>query len=438
MIRANSGFFNNYFEKKMKTRSKFILIGILSLLAGSAFTTPLLLSELDIIPFWTIPEGPKADLGVSVVYANFTFQGNSSTHNEHIINYYVVLNMTNLSNLPTKLSYFGFAGLKNVTFIPSALGGFHVTHEGEGLSGSSFGSMGPAEGYLGHVGAGRVEGLWLDDEWLNTTWVPEGGLDEIWRSENILPPKELENIWEPNWYHNADPYGLLDSEKYDYELPPFTTFGGTRSNGTHYYTYSGTRFNYEGGNYWIEGVPLIEYIVNNEVKSTIIYHDGSWIDVTGRVKTEERAFIIAKNLLVKSQTVFNGYSGENSSIPVGSSITSSTVDGNLSFIYGFDKTWAPHQSRLILLKGFIDVGDFWGNSESLEEEITFYVEAENYVDDNIVNGVVTNTVSTSFELKTAQLSVSEATYLYNSILLDDQTFVTASSSLEVFVQGIEK
>ena len=422
----------------MKTRSKFILIALLSLLAGSAFATPLLLSELEIVPFWTVPEGPKADLNVSVVYANFTIQGNSSVHDKSILSYYIVLNMTNLSNLPTKLSYFGFAGLKNVTVIPSALGGFHVTHEGKGVSGSSFGSMGPAEGYLGHLGAGRVEGLWLDGEWLNTTWVPEGGLDEIWHSENIFPPKGLENIWEPNWYPDADPYGLLDSENYDYELPRFTPFGGTRSNGTHYYTYDGTRFNYEGGNYWIEGVPLIEYIANNEVKSTIIYYDGSWIDVTGRVKAEERAFIIAKNLLVKSQTVFNGYSGENSSIPVGSSITSSTVDGNLSFIYGFDNTWAPHQSRLILLKGFIDVGDFWGNSESLEEEITFYVEAENYVDDNIVNGVVTNTVSTSFELKTTQLSVSEATYLYNSILLDDQTFVTASSSLEVFVQGIEK
>jgi hypothetical protein len=418
----------------MKTRSKFILIGIISLLAGSAFATPLLLSELEIVPFWTMPEGPKADLSVSVVYANFTIQGDSSTHNEPIIGYYVVLNMTNLSNLTTKLSYFGFAGLKNVTVIPSTLGGFHVTREGGGVSGSSFGSMGPAEGYLGHVGAGRVEGLWLDGEWLNTTWVPEGGLDEIWRSENIFPPKGLENIWEPNWYHSADPYGLLDSEKYGYEISPFTPFGGTRSNGTHYYTYSGTRFNYEGGNYWIEGVPLIEYIVNNEVKSTIIYHDGSWIDVTGRVKTEERAFIIAKNLLLKSQTVFNGNSGENSSVPVGSSI----IDGKLSFIYGFNNTWDPHQSRLILLKGFIEVGDFWGNSDSLEEEITFYVEAENYVDDSILNGVVVNTVSTSFELKTVRLSVNEATYLYNSILLEDQTFVSASSGVEVFVQGMEK
>ena len=70
--------FIDYLKKKMKTRSKFILLGILSLLAGSAFTTPLLLSELNVIPFWTMPEGPKADLSVKVEYANFTIQNNLS------------------------------------------------------------------------------------------------------------------------------------------------------------------------------------------------------------------------------------------------------------------------------------------------------------------------------------------------------------------------
>jgi hypothetical protein len=44
----------------MITRTKFIIFGIISLLAGSALTTPLLLSELQIVPFWTIPEGLKS------------------------------------------------------------------------------------------------------------------------------------------------------------------------------------------------------------------------------------------------------------------------------------------------------------------------------------------------------------------------------------------
>jgi hypothetical protein len=149
----------------MKTRSKFILIGIISLLAGSAFTTPLLLSELDITPFWTMPEGPKADLGVGVAYANFTIQNYLSNPNNNTgdfstsLEYYIVLNITNHSNIPAKVSNFGFAGVGNVTVTPSALGGFHVVNEDSNGYSGSFIFSGPAEGYLGHVGTGRVEGL---------------------------------------------------------------------------------------------------------------------------------------------------------------------------------------------------------------------------------------------------------------------------------------
>ena len=92
---------------KMIPRKKFILIGIISLLAGSALTTPLLLAELEIVPFWTMPEGPKADLSVKVSYANFTIQNNLSNSDNNTsdfnvtnIEYYIVLNITNLSNIP--------------------------------------------------------------------------------------------------------------------------------------------------------------------------------------------------------------------------------------------------------------------------------------------------------------------------------------------------
>jgi hypothetical protein len=184
---------------KMITKTKFIVIGIISLLAGSALTTPLLLSELEIVPFWTIPEGQKANLSVSVVYANFTIQNDLPKHNinlgeyyESNLDYFIVLNITNLSGVPTTLSNLGFASVKNTTIIPSALGGFHVTHQdiGGGISGG-FISSGPAEGYIGNVEAGRVESLWLDGEWVNTTLVPEGGLLEIWRSQNIFSNKRV-------------------------------------------------------------------------------------------------------------------------------------------------------------------------------------------------------------------------------------------------------
>jgi len=102
---------------------------------------------------------------------------------------------------------------------------------------------------------------------------------------------------------------------------------------------------------------------------------------------------------------------------------------------GFNNTWAPHQSRLILLTGTMDVGAFWEGLESLKEgEITLYTGATNYLSDYIVNGTYFNTYSSATELKTVQLDITEDGYLYNIILSDDQMFVMDSFGVEVFIE----
>jgi len=420
----------------MKTRSKFILLGILSLLVGVASATPLLISELKIVPFWTVPEGPKANLAISVVYANFTIQdpaysvgSNPSKHNECVFDYYVVLNITNLSNLSTKVSDIMFAAAKDVIITPSALGGFHGTYEGVGghHGGSAGFSLGPAEGYLGHIGIGRVEGLWLDGEWINLTWVPESGLDEIWRSENIFPPKGLEQIWQPP----SNPPNISNRSSYD---PPYISYGGSRSNNTAYYTYSGTKFYSSGGNYWIEGVPLKEYIADNEVKATIIYFNGSWVDVTGRVDFLERPFLTATNMLVQIGT---GFSTEYPDDTFISGAAAAFSDNDASFIMltgEFDNTWKPYQSRLVLINGSLDISSLWKDEGLLDEgEITFFAEETNYLKNNIVNGIHVYTASTANKLEKIQLKLIEGSYIYNAILTDNQTFTTDSSGIEVFI-----
>ena len=87
----------------MKTKTKFILLGLISFLVGSAFATPLLISELEIVPFWTIPQGPKADFKTSIVFANFSIRSDIQT-----LDYFVLLNITNLSDLSAKISNLGF------------------------------------------------------------------------------------------------------------------------------------------------------------------------------------------------------------------------------------------------------------------------------------------------------------------------------------------
>lgn len=430
---------------KMITRTKFILIGIISLLAGSALTTPLLLAELEIVPFWTMPEGQKANLSASVVYADFTIQNDLPRYNinlgeyyESNLDYFVVLNITNLSGVPTTLSNLGFASVKNTTIIPSALGGFHVTHQdiGGGISGG-FISSGPVEGYVGHVEAGRVEGLWLDEEWVNTTWVPEGGLLEIWRSENIFPTKELEGVWKPNWIPYESIENKLASENPDDNLPPYVSFGGSRSNDTgHYYTYGGRIFTYEGGNYWIEGVPLIEYVADNEVKATVIYYNGSWIDVTGRVEFVEKPFVAASDFLFGTRSNFHGYSEKSSAVPSGYFVDFSSVEGAVPIIslFEFDNVWEPYQSRLILLNGSVEVGNLWKPDELLKDnEITLYTKLNNYVAESVGNGVKVNTASIAAEFMTIQLERTEGSYLFNSVLSGDQRFAFDASGIEVFI-----
>jgi hypothetical protein len=90
--------------KKMKFGIKLIIIAVLALTVGIAFASPLLYENLVVKPFPRIPEGPKADFRVDVVYANFSVQEHASTKSSgdtslSIVTYDVVLNVTNLSDL---------------------------------------------------------------------------------------------------------------------------------------------------------------------------------------------------------------------------------------------------------------------------------------------------------------------------------------------------
>jgi hypothetical protein len=400
------------------------VFGVLSLLVGTAFASPLLISELDIVPFWTVPDGPKADLSINVAYANLDIQENPSEQvqngsNQPILDYYVVLNVTNPSDIPTTIFNLEVVMAKDITVVPSALGGRFFGTNVTGITGGSF--FGATEGYAGHVSAARVEGVWLDGEWINATWVPEGGLAEIWNSEDIFPPKDIEDIYQPHFYSPGEAYSR-----------PFFEYRGTFSNITTYYSYSGTVFSLEGGNYWIEGVPLKEYVANNEVKSTIVYYNGSWVDVTGRVGIKERPYVTTTDTLAYLEHNYGRRQGIVYTNSGGSTAVSSVNASFGRLPGGFDNTWEPHQSRLILLTGSVGVAS---GKESLNNgEIAIYVGAKNYAGDDIVNVTVVNTKSSATEYKTVPLEVTEDGYLYNEILADDQMFVTDSCGIEVFIE----
>ena len=103
----------------MEFKFKLIAVAALALMVGTVFAAPLLIAPTNVLPFPQVPEGPKADFSVNVVYANFnpvTWQYQSTDINSAGISspgptfqavnitYNVVLNVTNLSNQPATVS----------------------------------------------------------------------------------------------------------------------------------------------------------------------------------------------------------------------------------------------------------------------------------------------------------------------------------------------
>jgi len=325
-----------------------------------------------------------------VAYANFTVQEQGSTqvsggYNLSIVDYSIVLNVTNHSDLKAEVGMFNFASAKDIAVVPCALGGYSVSSSDASDD--------------GHGSAAMVEGLWFDGEWLNATWVPEGGFDEIWGTESETHPQIIS----------------LHEEI-------FAELNIT----VHSFGFGSTRYHIEGSNFWIEGVPLHEYIYNNKIVATLIYTNGSWIDVTGRVEVIEKPYISVTNSLLHQMLNFNKNPEHSYKSPIGSSIYSG--------VGGFNKTWAPNESRLIMLNGTMDVGAFWEGLEFLKSgEITVYVGSNNYLPDQVVNGTYLNTFSSTTELKTVHLEINGNQYLYTTILSDDQMFVADDFGVEVFI-----
>ena len=98
----------------MKIGTNLILFGILSMLIGTAFASPLLISELEIRPFHEpLPKGPTADIDVNVVYANFSI--GDTAEDLTGISYFVVLNITNNSDDYAEISMVTFDAAQKIT-----------------------------------------------------------------------------------------------------------------------------------------------------------------------------------------------------------------------------------------------------------------------------------------------------------------------------------
>jgi hypothetical protein len=308
------------------------------------------------------------------------------------ISYRVVLNITNYSDIAAKLGLVNFAAAQNITILKGALEGATASSSGGGSGGGHFGTV--------------IEGIWLDNEWLNVTWIPgvyPEGLGEVMSS----------------------PWGSGDTVRFVGAMP--TVIPSLPANAS------------ETG-YWMEGVPIKQYHHFNSSASTLqlwdtIYVNGTWANVTGRIRIEhpvisvlEFGTIIQATTNFAPRNAFNGNQPSNETI--GPSVTSTVWSGEGDF----NSTWAPQQSRLIELTGTVTVGSIDILNGFTAGKLNVYAAANNYIYDKPVNGTFYDTSSLTTQLKSISLEKTADGYLYNTILGENQIFQPDQFGVEVFIK----
>jgi|WetSurMetagenome_2_1015567.scaffolds.fasta_scaffold132115_2 hypothetical protein len=434
----------------MKNIIKLIMAAVLSLSVGVAFAAPLYVADMDIRPFPRM-QGPVADASISVVYANFTiskgnmFLGSSPTF---YLNYEVVLNVTNLSDLNAEVTRLGFTAGQQIQAAPTTVGiieylvdatadapGEVSMHGGElcvptsedivpGTNWVVWSSM--KNGVTLAGGSGLVRGVWLDGCWINVTW--------------ILGPDY------PGW--PAPPGGWHPKSSGSNEMPPLSETWPTTTT----VPSMPTRAAVEGT--LVEGVPIIE--MHNITKNadgtasiatrTAIFINGTWVDVTSRVRTTHQSmYIRATNAVAAEIRSFSA--APTGSIPNATDIqpdgttSARTTEGWRPYraytptgIGEFNNQWAPHQSRLILLKGTREVVPNLGIDSLAAGKVTLLAEELNHVQDASVNSTELYTYSGEHWLMQVPVQKTSNGYIYNALLDENQMLQPDQWGVEVFIK----
>jgi len=374
----------------MKHQAKLILIGFLSLTIGVAFASPLLASELNIKPFIKHVQGPTAEFSVNVVYANFTILNGSKPVSESdgpAISYYVVLNVTNLSDIG--------ALLISVTF--NAAGEINIeTSEISNASTSLFSTNGRSGGGLGYT----VEGAWVDGVWYNVTFACD--------YPTIIDGNVITSPWEN--ITRFEPYWMEGVQIYDRYVNHALTATYMNMNGT-----------------WTDVTGRINFTRPEAFKNPFC--------VSGSVVREHHVFQDIALLNLTSTTTSDNNTSTDSEIPEDWKTKYTWVGEDL-----FDNYWAPHQSRLIVLQGTREIIEPWADISAIDVLKSGSITLHSLVGNNanvtikIGNDTMADTWSHATELKQVQLTQNGNSYIYNTIRGENQIFLTDQYGVEVFIE----
>jgi hypothetical protein len=432
---------------KMRPSLKLSFIALLALGLGVAYASPMLVTPMNVQPFPRVPEGPKADFSVDIVYASFnpvewqytateydeTGSSITKTYAATNVTYNVVLNVTNLSDQPATIYEFAFTAAEDVSVEQSILGGTLYDR----------GSIEGLDNDYSHFG-GIVDGVYLNGNWVNVTWIPEGR----WIDGKWIPmpyPQCLLALTQVYWNEYE---GFLSGPLTSDDIAAFSEDHTINS------AIPDLPTNASETGIWFEGVPITEYYdQTGNPLVTVMYINGSWVDVTGRVTVDKtQPFMVATNMLVDDVLTVGAQPYENwgnttvgpiTSLPnwsggigVGRAYSWLPFDwGNLK---GFNNIWAPGESRLIMFNNtqmfIFSLGDSHSGLDALQTgNIKLYASVSNYIDNWPVNGTYYNTASTAVQVAQLQLENTPNGYVYNAVLADNQMFQLGISGIEVTI-----
>ncbi|MCL1977946.1 MAG: hypothetical protein FWG55_07610 [Candidatus Bathyarchaeota archaeon] len=370
---------------------KFVICLILSLTIGIVATTPLLMAELRVQPWITKAQGPTAPFTFEVVYANFTITDPDAPITQNSgsrIDYEVIINVTNPSEYRTILHGISFFTAQEIQETTA-----QAIIDSINTPGSSGGGI-------------EAKGAWVDGVYYNVTCtIPWPSIDE-----------------------NGVVIGNLDEKLNTWKFIDDSGDIRTNENSTIEEMYNAHYYK------WIEGVQGYEYTIKdgtNTNKYIYLNMNGKWVDVTGRVTfdKEPEPERVAYSSKGGFSSQFVNYLGSGS---------------KASKENEYDCFFAPGESRLLIISGSVNAHSYEVGIDIIQSgivqaltrvfssvDIEFDMEA--FVKDNTI------TVTHSDVAKIQELALTRVgnSYIYNTVLSDNQMFQLDRYGLEVFIVPVE-
>jgi hypothetical protein len=107
---------------------------------------------------------------------------------------------------------------------------------------------------------------------------------------------------------------------------------------------------------------------------------------------------------------------------------------------GFDRSWLPHQSRLIIFTGTVPMNSIEFNNRiaSVLENgvVDIYGSATSYINAVPVDDTFTNTCYTATAIENVMLQKTSEGYLYNTALASNQYFQVCPNGVEVYIKQV--